>query len=63
MALVLSRYAGQSIVIRDNTKQENNTIIIKPYELDNGLIRIYIDAPKEYSIERNELTEGKDADG
>lgn len=63
MALVLSRFTGESLIIKDMSKENPEEIIIKPYAIDSGLIRLYIDAPRHYQIVRNEIAESTEADG
>jgi len=46
--LVLARKLNESIVIGDN-------IIVKVVSLENGVVKLGIDAPKEISIIRDEL--------
>ncbi len=46
--LVLARKLDESIVIGDN-------ITIKVVSLDNGIVKLGIDAPKDISIIRSEL--------
>ena len=46
--LVLARKLNESIVIGDN-------IIVKVVSIDNGVVKLGIDAPKEVSIIRDEL--------
>jgi len=46
--LVLARKLDESIVIGDN-------IIVKIVSIDNGVVKLGIDAPKEVSIIRDEL--------
>jgi len=48
--LVLARKLNESIVIGDN-------IIVKVVALDNGVVKLGIEAPKEISIIRDELIE------
>ncbi len=48
--LVLARKMGESIVIGDD-------IVVKIISVDNGVVKLGIDAPKEVSIIRNELIE------
>jgi len=48
--LVLARKTDESIVIGDN-------IVVKIISVENGVVKIGIDAPKEVSIIRNELIE------
>ncbi len=48
--LVLSRKLGESILIGDN-------IVVKVVGIDNGLIKLGIDAPRDVTIVRNELIE------
>jgi len=48
--LVLARKLDESIVIGDN-------IVIKVVSIENGVVKLGIDAPKEVSIMRNELLE------
>ena len=48
--LVLARKLNESIVIGDN-------IIVKVVSLDNGVVKLGIEAPKEISIIRDELIE------
>ena len=48
MVLVLARKLDESIVIGDN-------IIVKVVSLDNGVVKLGIEAPKEISIIRDEL--------
>lgn len=48
--LVLARKIDESIVIGDN-------IVVKIISLENGVVKLGIDAPKEISIIRNELIE------
>ena len=48
--LVLARKLDESIVIGDN-------IIVKVVSLENGVVKLGIDAPKEISIIRDELIE------
>ena len=48
MVLVLARKLDESIVIGDN-------IIVKIVSLDNGVVKLGIEAPKEISIIRDEL--------
>jgi len=48
--LVLARKTDQSIVIGEN-------IVVKIISVENGVVKIGIDAPKEVSIIRNELIE------
>ena len=48
--LVLKRKAGESIIVADN-------IEIKIIEVEEGRIKIGIDAPKEVSIIRKEVLE------
>jgi len=48
--LVLSRKLDESIVIGDN-------IVVKVVAIENGTVKLGIDAPKEISIIRNELIE------
>lgn len=46
--LVLARKADESIIIGDN-------IVVKVISIDNGVVKLGIDAPREISIVRNEL--------
>ena len=46
--LVLGRKVDESIVIGDN-------IVVKVVDVENGVVKLGIDAPKEISIIRNEL--------
>ena len=48
--LVLARKLDESIVIGDN-------IVVKVVSLENGVVKLGIEAPKEISIIRNELIE------
>jgi carbon storage regulator CsrA len=48
--LVLARKVDESIVIGDN-------IVVKVVSVENGIVKLGIDAPKEISIIRNELIE------
>ena len=48
--LVLARKIDESIVIGDN-------IVVKIISVENGVVKLGIDAPKEISIIRNELIE------
>ncbi|WP_457749828.1 carbon storage regulator CsrA [Sulfurimonas sp.] len=48
--LVLARKIDESIVIGEN-------IVVKIISLENGVVKLGIDAPKEISIIRNELIE------
>ncbi len=48
--LVLARKIDESIVIGDN-------IIVKIISIENGVVKLGIDAPKNISIVRNELIE------
>ena len=48
--LVLSRKADQSIVI-------NKDIVVKIIAIENGVVKLGIDAPSDISIVRNELLE------
>ncbi len=48
--LVLARKTDESIVIGDN-------IVVKIISVENGVVKLGIDAPKEISIIRNELIE------
>jgi len=48
--LVLARKLGESIVIGDN-------IVVKVVSIENGVVKLGIDAPKDVSIMRNELIE------
>ena len=48
--LVLARKTDESIVIGDN-------IVVKIISVENGVVKLGIDAPKEVSIIRNELIE------
>ncbi|MEN4046431.1 MULTISPECIES: carbon storage regulator CsrA [Sulfurimonas] len=48
--LVLARKADESIVIGEN-------IVVKVISVENGVVKLGIDAPKEISIIRNELIE------
>ncbi len=48
--LVLARKSDESIVIGDN-------IIVKIVSLENGVVKLGIDAPQEISIMRSELLE------
>ncbi|WP_457745522.1 carbon storage regulator CsrA [Sulfurimonas sp.] len=48
--LVLARKIDESIVIGEN-------IVIKVVSVDNGVVKLGIEAPKEVSIFRNELLE------
>jgi carbon storage regulator len=46
--LILTRYAGQSIIINDN-------IIVNVLAIKGGQIRIGIDAPKDVPVHREEI--------
>lgn len=46
--LVLARKLNESIVIGDN-------IVVKVISIENGVVKLGIDAPKEISIIRDEL--------
>jgi len=48
--LVLARKTDESIVIGEN-------IVVKVISIENGVVKLGIDAPKEVSIIRNELIE------
>lgn len=48
--LVLARKRDESIVIGEN-------IVVKIISIENGVVKLGIDAPKEVSIIRNELIE------
>ena len=48
--LVLTRKIDESIVIGEN-------IVVKVIALENGVVKLGIDAPKEISIMRSELLE------
>ena len=48
--LVLARKTDESIVIGEN-------IVVKIISIENGVVKLGIDAPKEVSIIRNELIE------
>jgi len=48
MVLVLARKLDESIVIGDN-------IVVKVVSIENGVVKLGIDAPKEVSIIRDEL--------
>jgi len=48
MVLVLARKLDESIVIGDN-------IVVKVVSIDNGVVKLGIDAPHDVSIMRNEL--------
>ncbi|QOP46318.1 carbon storage regulator CsrA [Sulfurimonas paralvinellae] len=48
--LVLARKLGESIVIGDN-------ITVKVVAVENGVVKLGIDAPREISIIRSELIE------
>ena len=48
--LVLTRKIDESIVIGDN-------IVVKVVAVENGVVKLGIDAPKEISIMRSELLE------
>ena len=48
--LVLTRKVDESIVIGDN-------IVVKVIAVENGVVKLGIDAPKEISIMRSELLE------
>ncbi len=50
MVLVLARKLDESIVISDN-------IIVKVVSIENGVVKLGIDAPEEISIMRSELLE------
>lgn len=50
MVLVLARKLDESIVIGDN-------IIVKIMSVENGVVKLGIDAPQEISIMRSELLE------
>lgn len=50
MVLVLARKLDESIVIGDN-------IIVKVVSVENGVVKLGIDAPQEISIMRSELLE------
>ncbi len=48
--LVLSRKLDESILIGDN-------IVVKVVGIENGMVKLGIDAPRDISIIRNELIE------
>jgi len=48
--LVLARKLDESIVIGDN-------IVVKVVSIENGVVKLGIDAPQDISIMRNELLE------
>jgi carbon storage regulator CsrA len=48
--LVLARKVDESIVIGDN-------IVVKVVAIENGVVKLGIEAPKEIAIIRNELLE------
>jgi len=48
MVLVLARKLDESIVIGDN-------IVVKVISIDNGVVKLGIDAPNDVSIMRDEL--------
>ena len=48
--LVLARKTDESIVIGEN-------IVVKVISIENGVVKLGIDAPKEIAIIRNELIE------
>ena len=48
MVLVLARKLDESIVIGDN-------IVVKVVSIENGVVKLGIDAPSDISIMRNEL--------
>ncbi|MBA1432290.1 MAG: carbon storage regulator CsrA [Epsilonproteobacteria bacterium] len=48
--LVLARKLGESIIIADN-------ITVKVVSVENGVVKLGIDAPREISIIRSELIE------
>jgi len=48
MVLVLARKLDESIVIGDN-------IVVKVVSIENGVVKLGIDAPNDISIMRNEL--------
>ncbi len=50
MVLVLARKLDESIVIGDN-------IVVKVVSIENGIVKLGIDAPQEISIMRSELLE------
>ena len=50
MVLVLARKLDESIVIGDN-------IIVKVVSMENGIVKLGIDAPQEIAIMRSELLE------
>lgn len=50
MVLVLARKLDESIVIGDN-------IIVKVVSVENGVVKLGIEAPEEISIMRSELLE------
>jgi len=48
--LVLTRKVDESIIIGDN-------IVVKVVSIENGVVKLGIEAPKEIAIIRNELIE------
>lgn len=50
MVLVLARKLDESIVIGEN-------IVVKVVSIENGIVKLGIDAPQEISIMRSELLE------
>ena len=50
MVLVLARKLDESIVIGDN-------IVVKIVSIENGIVKLGIDAPQEIAIMRSELLE------
>jgi len=48
--LVLARKVDESIIIGDN-------IVVKVVSIENGVVKLGIEAPKEIAIIRNELIE------
>ena len=57
--LVLSRHVAESIVI---TCPDETRITLMMIEIRNGKARIGIDAPKDYSIHREEIQNAIDAE-
>ncbi|KIL71937.1 carbon storage regulator [Bacillus badius] len=58
MGLVVGRKPGEGFVVISPTGEEIKIHVVKR---EDGLLRINIDAPKEYQILRSELIGGTDA--